>query len=278
MLSGKKAVITGGTRGLGLEVARKFIQYGADVCICGRDKKVGNAALDELGTNACAATIDVTSQDLKPLEYYRPSVLVCCAGMYGPKGRFEELGAWGWMDWVETVRINLLGVANCCNRLIPSLKRSHGKIILISGGGATKPMPYFTAYAASKAAVVSFGASLAEELRGQIDVNMVAPGALNTRMLDEVLEAGPERVGEKFYQEAVKQKENGGASIERAAELVAYLASSKSDGITGKLVSAVWDDWENMETYRRELERTDAWTLRRQELREHSKCWDTCHE
>ena len=83
----------------------------------------------------------------------------------------------------------------------------YGKIILLSGGGATKPMPFLSAYAASKAALVRFGETLADEVRDAgIDVNAVAPGALNTRLLDEVLEAGPAAVGQAFYEQSLKQK------------------------------------------------------------------------
>ena len=77
-------------------------------------------------------------------------------------------------------------------RVLPHFHANgYGKIIQLSGGGATSPLPRLSAYAASKAAIVRFAETLAEELRGSgIDVNAIAPGALNTRLLDEVLEAG----------------------------------------------------------------------------------------
>ena len=95
-------------------------------------------------------------------------------------------------------------------RRIPHFKQNrHGKIIILSGGGATKPMPYLSAYAASKAGVVRFAETLAEEVKDfNIDVNTVAPGALNTRLLDEVLAAGPEKVGKAFYEQSLKQQTN----------------------------------------------------------------------
>jgi 3-oxoacyl-[acyl-carrier protein] reductase len=111
---------------------------------------------------------------------------------------------------------------------------------------------------------VRFAETLAEEVRGLgIDVNALAPGALNTRMLEEVLIAGPKVIGKDFYERSLKQKESGGASIDRAAELALFLASSHSDGITGKLISAAWDNWEEWPNYISELNRTDAFTLRR---------------
>ena len=96
-----------------------------------------------------------------------------------------------------------------------------------------------------------------------IDVNCIAPGALNTRMLDEVLEAGPSKVGKDFYERAVKQKKAGGAPLDKGADLALFLASSASDGITAKLISAVWDNWEEWPKHLDELSQSDVYTLRR---------------
>ena len=148
---------------------------------------------------------------------------------------------------------------------VPHMKGlGHGKIIQLSGGGATNPLPFISAYAASKAAIVRYAETLAEEVRDAgIDVNCIAPGALNTRLLDEVLVAGPEKVGKSFYERAMKQKESGGAPLEVGARLATFLASSDSDGITGKLISAVWDPWNTFTAHIAELSDTDVYTLRR---------------
>jgi NAD(P)-dependent dehydrogenase (short-subunit alcohol dehydrogenase family) len=124
-------------------------------------------------------------------------------------------------------------------------------------------MPGLSAYAASKAAVVRFTETLAVELRGaHVDVNALAPGALNTRMLDEVLQAGPERVGEAHYKRALQQQQSGGVPLARGADLAVFLGSAASDGITGKLLSAVWDPWAQLPAHRAELD-SDVYTLRR---------------
>src|SRR5436190_5029126 len=117
-----------------------------------------------------------------------------------------------WDAWVEAIQINLFGTVLMCRELIPLLRaRGYGKIINLSGGGATAPLPRFSAYAASKAAVVRLTETFAEELRdAHIDVNAIAPGALNTRLLDELIAAGPERVGASFYQRSLKQRDEGG--------------------------------------------------------------------
>jgi len=120
--------------------------------------------------------------------------------------------------------------------------RGYGKIINISGGGATKARPNFSAYSTSKAALVRFTETLAEEVKlFHIDVNAVAPGMMRTAMTDKVLAAGVEAAGVEEY----KQAESCDTTPERAAKLVAFLASHESDGITGRLIS-VHDPWEGM--------------------------------
>jgi 3-oxoacyl-[acyl-carrier protein] reductase len=152
-----------------------------------------------------------------------------------------------------------------CRAVLPHFRsQKHGKIINLSGGGATAPLPRLSAYAASKAAVVRLTETLAHELRDDgVFVNAIAPGALNTRLLDEVLAAGPQQVGEEFYRKSLEQKNRGGTPLERGAALAVFLASTDSDGISGRLLSAAWDDWQQLPRYRDELARSDIYTLRR---------------
>lgn len=177
-------------------------------------------------------------------------------------GRLEDVD---WRAWVEAITVDLVGTAAVCRAFIPLFRaRGKGKIINLSGGGATAPLPRFSAYAAAKAAVVRLTETLAHELaEAGVDVNAIAPGALNTRLLDEVLAAGPAQVGAEFHARALKQHEDGGVPLERGAELAVFLACSESDGITGRLLSAVWDDWRALPDRRAELATTDVFTLRR---------------
>ncbi len=180
-----------------------------------------------------------------------------------------------WAEWVRAMNINLMGSVLMCRALMKHMKQfRYGKIVQLSGGGATNPLPRISAYAASKAAIVRFAETLAEEVREfGIDVNSLAPGALNTRLLAEVLAAGPEGVGQDFYSRSLKQKETGGASLDRAAEACVYLASSASDGVTGKLISAVWDPWPQLAEHMDDLKKTDIYTIRRIVPADRSKDW-----
>jgi NAD(P)-dependent dehydrogenase (short-subunit alcohol dehydrogenase family) len=274
-LTRRAAIVTGASHGLGQAIARAYVSAGAHVAICGRDAATLSAARDELEALAgdskrvVSEVADIAEQaDVHRLvaralaEFGRVDILVNNAGVYGPLGAIEEID---WTVWVRAIEINLLGSVLLCRALLPHFKKNrYGKIIQLSGGGATNPLPRISAYAASKAAIVRFAESLAEEVRDySIDVNSIAPGALNTRLLDEVLAAGPERVGENFYERSLKQKESGGAGLDRGAELAVFLGSAASDGITGKLISAVWDPWSEFDQHRDDLLKTDVYTLRR---------------
>ncbi len=275
VLSGKVAIITGANQGLGLEIARKYVLAGADVMLCARNASLLHEAQADLvklalsGQKVLVKNGDVSvERDVQDLVDETLAKLGGChiivnnAGIYGPKGEVEEVD---WAEWVKAIEINVYGSILMCRAILPHFKaQGYGKVIQLSGGGATNPLPRISAYAVSKAAIVRFTETLAEEVRGTgIDVNAIAPGALNTRMLDEVLEAGPDKVGKAFYERSLKQKESGGSPIDRGAELALFLASKVSDGITAKLISAVWDDWEHWPEHLNELSSSDAYTLRR---------------
>jgi 3-oxoacyl-[acyl-carrier protein] reductase len=168
-------------------------------------------------------------------------------------------------EWRRALDINLFGVLLPCRALIPHFKQAQaGKIVVISGGGATNPLPNISAYAASKAAVVRLMETLAEELKSHhVDVNAIAPGALATRLVDEVLAAGPDKVGAAFFEKNKQWKEKGATSPDLGAALAVYLASADSNGITGKLISAQWDPWRDLQKYRDELAKSDIYCLRR---------------
>ena len=275
ILTNKVAIITGANQGLGLEIAKKYAAAGANLMLCARNGILLDSALNEIKdyiTNdqtVLAKQVDISKEkevsdlvDSTLKQFGACHILVNNAGIYGPKGDVEDVD---WVDWIKAIEVNVYGSVLMCRELIPHFKQQrYGKVIQLSGGGATNPMPKISAYAVSKAAIVRFAETLAEEVRGYgIDVNSLAPGALNTRMLEEVLLAGPEVVGKAFYEKSLKQKETGGASIDRAADLALFLVSSHSDGITGKLISSAWDNWEEWPNHIPELDRTDAYTLRR---------------
>ncbi len=286
-LEGRAALITGASQGLGKEIAAAYLRAGASVAISARDAKMLDAVRIELAPLATGdqrivvLPCDVSKRDQVDTTvaeaiaaFPHLDILVNSAGVYGPKGLIEDND---WDAFVQAIEINLMGTVLLCRAIAPHLKkRGYGKIVQLSGGGATTPMPRLSAYATSKAGVVRFAESLALELAShKIDVNCIAPGALNTRMLDEILEAGPAVVGEDFYQRSLKQKESGGAGLEKGAMLAVFLAAKDSDGITGRLISAVWDPWADLPGHKDELAKSDIYTLRRITAKERGKTWES---
>lgn len=274
-LTGRNVLITGANQGLGLAIARASVQAGASVYLCARDKVLLDAACAEVAALASreqqvlARTADVSRpDDVAALAetalgaFGQLHVLVNNAGVYGPMGLIEDVD---WQDWVRAIEINVFGSILMCRALLPHFKaHRYGKIIQLSGGGATNPLPRVSAYAASKAAIVRFAESLALEVAADgIDVNAVAPGALNTRMMAELIAAGPEKVGAQFFDRMKRIADEGGTPLEKGAALAVFLASAESDGITGKLLSAAWDPWAELPAHRKDLDGTDVYTLRR---------------
>jgi len=274
-LEGRTALITGANQGLGLAIARAYVTAGASVFLCARDAALLEAARAEVSALATdsqlvrAQVADVSRrEDVEALAtavldaFPQLHILVNNAGIYGPMGLIEDVD---WDAWARAIEINLFGSILVCRALVRHFKaHRYGKIVQLSGGGATNPLPRISAYAASKAAIVRFAETLAEEVRADgIDVNAIAPGALNTRLLDEVLAVGPEQVGAQFYERSLKQKAQGGAPLDAGANLAVFLGSAASDGITGKLLSAMWDPWDRLGEHLADLQRTDVYTLRR---------------
>jgi NAD(P)-dependent dehydrogenase (short-subunit alcohol dehydrogenase family) len=268
-------LVTGASRGLGLEIARSLARAGAHLALSARDTDaLSRAAEDVRAARAnekqrlllCSADLsrdhDVERLAQGSLEGLgRIDALVNNAAIQGPIGALEDVEH---DSWRAAFQVNLFAPARLIQLVLPGMReRGRGKIVNLSGGGAASPRPHLSAYAASKCALVRLTETLAHELRGSgIDVNAVAPGALNTRMTEELLAAGQEAL--PLEHERVRaQLAGGGASPARAAALVVWLCSKTSDGISGRLLSAQWDDWEHLAERRDELLASDVYTLRR---------------
>jgi 3-oxoacyl-[acyl-carrier protein] reductase len=250
-LSGYSAVVTGGGRGIGRAIALAFARSGAQVLVVARtESEVQSVAQEirDLGLQAASLAADVAtsggaeravSECIK--VWGRIDILVTSAGVLGPVGMAWETDE---AEWEQAVRVNLLGTYFCARAALRRMcPRRSGVIITLSGGGASGPRPNFSAYAASKAAVVRLTETLADEAQPYgVRVNAIAPGMVETRMLDE-LEAAGDRAGQE--RETVRRVRSEGktASPESAAELAVFLASDAARNLTGKLVSAVHDSW-----------------------------------
>jgi NAD(P)-dependent dehydrogenase (short-subunit alcohol dehydrogenase family) len=272
-LRSKVALITGAGRGIGRAITIEFAKEGAKLAINSRSRNELEETADlvrKVGGEVYARTADVSVavQSRRFVEgayseYGRIDVLVNNAGILGPVGPLAEDEV---ESWTHTIMVNLVGTFLCCKYVLPiMIGQRRGKIINLSGGGSTSPYPRFSAYAASKAGVAGLTQTLAEEVKDyNVQVNSIAPGLTNTRMQDEILAAG-ELAGEKALQRARKAKHGGGADPSKAAGLAVFLASDESKGLTGRLISAVWDDWERLydKTNLEKLTASELYTMRR---------------
>ncbi|MBM4401493.1 MAG: SDR family oxidoreductase, partial [Crenarchaeota archaeon] len=192
-LSGKVALITGAGRGIGQALALGLSHEGADVALVARTKHELEQTAQKIcgtGRRALPITADVSnSASVEHMvknvlkEFDRIDILVNNASRQPPIGPLVENDP---EEWTHAVAVNLFGAFYCIQAVLPGMiARRCGKIINLSGGGATGPRPNFSAYAVSKASIVRLTETLAEELkRFNIQVNAIAPGAINTRMLD----------------------------------------------------------------------------------------------
>jgi NAD(P)-dependent dehydrogenase (short-subunit alcohol dehydrogenase family) len=285
-LKGKNAIVTG-CIGLGRAIAEEFLSQGAGVYLCARSEESVAAAVAELGRAfgggmVAGSACDVSSEEAV-LKMYQDAVhalgpvdvLVNNAGVYGPFGPAESVDL---DEWRRAMEINILGTLLPCRAVIPDFKRrGSGKIICISGGGATTPMPNVSAYAASKAGAVRLMETLSEELKEfNIQVNGVAPGALKTRMMDQVLAAGEAAVGKEFFEKNKRWAGGEATPLALGARLCAWLASGDSGKLTGRLFSAQWDPWEDgtLERQSDDILQSDIYTLRRITPKDRGRTWD----
>jgi NAD(P)-dependent dehydrogenase (short-subunit alcohol dehydrogenase family) len=269
-IKGKCLLITGAGRGIGKRLALGLAAEGARIGLLARSQaEIDLAKLEIEQANGTAMrlradvrNIDEVAHAVERLrEQFGPvDVLIAAAGIQGPIGPFLSAKPKAWNEAIET---NLIGVANACRAVLPPMiERRSGKIILISGGGSAYARPNFTAYGASKTAVVRFGETLAEEVRDHnVQVNTMAPGAAYSHMTDEIINAGEERAGAKEIADAEQVRITGGIPVEKQIALARFLASESSNHISGKLIH-VNDEWKKFE---HESMRPDLFTLRRKQ-------------
>ena len=276
-------VLTGSSTGIGRALAERLLSRGHHVWGLARSDQSDFAAshpnfhhtrCDVSDYSAVAAAASAYAAAWPQLD-----AVICAAGL---QGEIAPALTADPLKWSATIRANLDGTyfalrAFASLLVQPAPAASRKKIICFSGGGATKARVNFSAYGVAKTALVRLVETIAEENRDQpLDINALAPGAINTRLTDEILALGPSVVGAAEYAAAQKQKAaalvptsatTAGAiadpALTRALDCVEWLLSPASDGITGRLLSAPWDPWPTLGDHRAVLAASDVYTLRR---------------
>jgi len=271
-------VVTGSSTGIGRALVERLLSRGHQVWGLARSDQSDFAAQHPTHFRASRcdlanwAEVERAAGDVTA-AWPQLDGLIACAGIQGEIGRTLSADP---TRWSATVRANLDGTFHALRAFAPLLARAprRAKIVCFSGGGATKPRTNFSAYGVAKTGVVRLVETIAEEERGRpLDINAVAPGAIHTRLTDEVLALGPDVVGAGEYAAALKQKAAGNAPLEKALGLVEWLLSPASDGISGRLLAAPWDPWPTLDQHAAELAGSDIYTLRRIVPEERGKTW-----
>jgi len=276
-------LITGASRGLGKELAHAFWKAGYQLLLVSRqppsceefqkpqldasDQKIKSFSCDL----ACAEDLEQLLRKLEPFGA-EIDVLINNAAIQGPIGEFVNNDA---VQWKQTLEVNLMSPSKISQWVGKHMKaKKQGTIINLSGGGATGPRPNFSAYATAKAGLVRFSETLAEELKTyNVSVNCIAPGAMPTEMLRQVLLAGPVDSGDAEYEKARELFAEGQGSTQQVTDLALFLASDQGRRITGKLISALWDNWEEWPNHMEELQQSDVYSLRRITGRDRGMQW-----
>jgi NAD(P)-dependent dehydrogenase (short-subunit alcohol dehydrogenase family) len=274
-LHNRVALITGAGRGIGRAIALAYAKEGAKLALAARTRRDLEQTAQQaqaLGASTCVVPVDVSDptqvEDMvrQTVEQFATiDILVNSAGIAGPVGPLQdnEITA-----WIQTIQVNLIGTYLCCRAVLPIMqKQNRGKIINLSGAGASNAWRHLSAYGASKVAVVRLTETLALELEGSnVQVNVLGPGSIHTQMWEELRDRAHAAGDAQLYALGQRVTSGGGASLERAAALAVFLASNASGALSGRLISAVTDDFRNLPTQIQRIMASDALTLRRVDL------------
>jgi NAD(P)-dependent dehydrogenase (short-subunit alcohol dehydrogenase family) len=234
-LTGKVAIITGGSSGIGLATAKRFVQEGAHVYITGRRQAELDKARAELGAQVTAVKGDIASlEDLDALytkvaaDKRRIDIVVANAGFV----EFGFLPSATPEHFDKTFNVNARGTFFTVQKALP-LMNDGGSIVLVSSCVHVKGIPQYTVYGATKAAIRSFARSWAAELKGRrIRVNSLSPGATDTPIIEGQFQTRDEAEGaRKYFSEIITLGRMG--RPDELASAAFFLASDESSYVTG---------------------------------------------
>lgn len=233
-LAGRTAVITGGARGIGRQIAERFVQSRAKVVLWDINPTEGQAVADEIGGDGTASVVAVDVSSLTSVEeawkqtldlHPCVDILVNNAGIAGPNAPTWEYPV---QDWHAIVRINLDGPFYCCRVAAPHMiANGYGRIVNIASIAGKEGNPNACAYSASKAALIALTKTLGKELASQdIAVNCVTPAAARTPLFDQMSQEHIDYMLSKIPRGRFVE-------VHEIASMVTWLASAENSFATG---------------------------------------------
>jgi 3-oxoacyl-[acyl-carrier protein] reductase len=246
-LEGQVALVTGGGRGIGANVARELAQAGMRVALSARTREQVERTATEIGglgivadvsdAESVQGLVEEVERELGPID-----LLVANAGIGGEGRTWERDPA----EWWRTFEVNVLGVHLCCRAVIPGmLARGRGRIVITGSGASYLPGARETAYTASKAAVHRYAETLAKELEGRIPVFAISPGLVRTDMTEG-----------RFPEDAPW------TPPELAPRLVRELATGRLDRLAGRYLHAEHTDPDELAAHADEIVERDLQAIR----------------
>ena len=246
-LAGRVALVTGGSQGIGRDIARTLAAEGVDLAICARRKDVLEATADELralGKDVVAVAADVATPDgarhvadAAHDHFGRVDILVNNAGKGSPKSLLELTDD----DWYASIDLNLMSAVRMCRACVPGMReRAWGRVVNIGSRVGREPDELFGPYAASKAALINFSKTLANAFsRDGVLTNCVVPGLIKGEAVQEAAERSAEATGksvEEVYEATLRKRPIPAGRLGEPSDvsgLVALLVSERGSWITG---------------------------------------------
>ena len=242
-LKNKIAIVTGGAQGFGLDIAKKFINSGAEVRIWDNDENELNKVIKkENNENLKYDVVDVTdfesvNKTVKNLKKSKIDILINNAGITGPTA---ELWNYSVDDWNKVINVNLNGTYICCKLIVPlMIKNNYGRIVNIASVSGKDGNANASAYSSAKAGVLGLTKSLGKELaQYNIAVNAVTPAGAKTRILDQMTKEHVQRMLSKVPRGRFLE-------LDELSSLVCWLSSEENSFST----AAVFDISGGRSTY-----------------------------